>query len=155
MTIGLVSSGYAFMEHWKHYKAKTWERVSAIVTKSYVEKSKGLKTYYIPHIVYEYTRDGLKYTGDNLVFGEAKGSSSYRKVKSFIERHPAGSEIIVYVDPGQPNQSALDRDHIGGQYIYSYLLGALFIGLSILLLLADENGMLRIEFGKFRNKGGY
>jgi Protein of unknown function (DUF3592) len=110
-------------------KAESFPTVTGRVLNASVTSRKGTKghVYYYPKITYSYQVGGktfhssrLRYTGSSYGFTEANG---------MIRGHPAGSQITVYYNLGNPADAVLfvgmDARTVGSLFIMGAILAAL------------------------------
>ena len=95
---------------YRQYDAQArYQPVDAVVLGAYVDESRSDdSTTYKPRIEYEYTVNGDEFVGDRysfVLFGQ--GDRGY--ARSIVDRYPTGKEITVFVDPGDPGESVIDR----------------------------------------------
>ncbi len=69
--------------------------------------SRKTTTYHGANVVYEYTVDGKKQTGDNIIFGKFK-SGNAKKVQETLARYPEGKTVDVYYEPGNAWNAVLE-----------------------------------------------
>lgn len=79
-------------------------------------------------IRYTYDVRGRSHESDRIAFGASVGSEvSESDAREWVERYPAGSDVDVWFDPGDPSRAVLVRGIARGQ-----VLAALAIGISLL-----------------------
>jgi len=90
--------------------AENWASTTGKVVTSRVEVSGGDHTTVSPHIVFQYTVYGKEYSNSQIKAGDIHMSTySSRNAYDIVDKYPAGSEVTVYYDPENPEQSALER----------------------------------------------
>jgi hypothetical protein len=80
---------------------------------------------YTPRLEYTYEFGGVHYHGKNIYFGLASGYNNQSQAQEIIDRYPVGSEIPVYYDPANPEDSVLERK--AGNFTTTLVLGIVFI----------------------------
>lgn len=90
--------------------AKNWAFTTGKIVTSRVEVSGGDHTTVSPHVVFQYSVYGREYSGSQIKAGDVHISSySSRTAYDTVDKYPVGSEVTVYYDPENPEQSALER----------------------------------------------
>jgi len=90
--------------------ARNWVSITGKVITSRVEVSGGEHTTVSPHIVFEYNVYGRAYTGSQIKAGDAHWASyTSRASYDTVDKYPVGSDVTVYYNPENPEQSALER----------------------------------------------
>ncbi|MCI0475329.1 MAG: DUF3592 domain-containing protein, partial [Anaerolineales bacterium] len=84
------------------------------------------RTYYYPHLEYEYTVNGTRYTGKRISFGYLAYDSE-DEAKSDIERRVGKTPATVYYDPKHPKDAVLIRDATSGS------VGLIIIGIVLIV----------------------
>ncbi len=119
-------------------KAQTWEETPCVIERSYVETFDGDDgDTYAPQIEYSYSFANGDYDGDRYVF-VAGSSSGYKRHQRVVDRYPAGSTSVCYVNPKAPEESILNRG-LTPDYFFGFL-GLLFLG----------TGLAVVFFGAFQ-----
>jgi hypothetical protein len=89
--------------------ALDWVETPATVESSVVRSwSTDDGTSYRADVLYEYSAGGRSWRSNRRGFFPMS-SSDYDDSRSVVDRHPAGSSIVCYVDPSDPSRSVLDR----------------------------------------------
>ena len=91
------------------------------VTKSTIKH----QTHYYPHLEYEYTVGGTRYTSHRISFGYLAYDSE-DEAKSDIERRVHGNPVKVYHNPKNPKDAVLICDGASGS--------AVLIGVGVMLI---------------------
>ncbi|MCJ7622060.1 MAG: DUF3592 domain-containing protein [Anaerolineaceae bacterium] len=90
--------------------SQTWLETLGTVIKSRVEVSGGEVTSVSPRVIYEYEVSGVMYQGDQIrardKFWSVGGSQEAYKT---IDQYPEGQVVIVYYNPDNPAEAALER----------------------------------------------
>lgn len=90
----------------KQLEATSFARTDGIVDKVEETISRGSKsTTYGVKIVYHYTVNGQRYSGDKLRFGQS--SSSHKWAQGMVQRFAAGTHPPVYYNPADPAEAVL------------------------------------------------
>ena len=118
--------------------SRNWPTVEGIVVSSEVARVRdsqdNIGFNYKPEVLYEYLVDGVKYSSNNIDFGQPSSSnSSY--ARKIVNRYPDGKKVIVYYKPSNPDVATLEP----GLYISSFvilLFGLVFSGISLEFLVA-------------------
>jgi hypothetical protein len=106
---------------YQHWSANDWQQVAATVTAiENHQKSADL--------VYAYIYDGMHFTGDTFAF-LSKGSLNDKELIN--ERYRVGDRIDIYVNPGNPRQSVVDRRALRFAYLWPPLLVVCSCGLCV------------------------
>jgi len=90
--------------------AGNWASTTGKVVTSRVEVSGGDHTTVSPHIVFQYNVYDKEYSNSQIKAGDIHMSTySSRNAYDIVDKYPVGSEVTVYYDPENPEQSALER----------------------------------------------
>lgn len=91
--------------------AQDWSNTMGVVITSTVQVKRGYKSRSeIPVVVYQYQVDGKPYTGQVVKAGEQYFSVRlYGDAQKTIARYPVGAQVMVYYNPANPAESALER----------------------------------------------
>ena len=90
--------------------ARNWASTTGKITKSRVEVTGGERATISPHIVFEYNVYGRDYSGSQIKAGDVHWASyTSRAAYDVVDKYPVGSEVTVFYDPENPEQSALER----------------------------------------------
>jgi hypothetical protein len=109
-----------------------WPTVEGRVTVSTVERKRSSdSTTYAANVGYEYEVDGQKQLGDTVWFGGNFSSSNSGLARETVDKYPAGSQVQVYYNPEDPNQSVLEPGAFWTTYMV-YGIGLLFFGIGLL-----------------------
>jgi hypothetical protein len=87
-------------------------------------------------IRYEYEARGRRYESDRISVGSHAGaaSSDREEARRWVERHPAGREVDVWFDPGDPSRSVLARGVSTAQVVAAVAIGLALVGLGMFAL---------------------
>lgn len=95
----------------KRQESQTWPTTPGVVAMSRVEvRSGGESTSVVPVVVYQYEVRGQVYQG-NII----RAGSNYFRVQGsrepylIVDRYPVGAQVMVYYNPANPADSALER----------------------------------------------
>jgi len=99
------------------------------VTKSTIKH----QTHYYPHLEYEYTVGGTRYTSRRISFGYLAYDSE-DEAKSDIERRVHGNPVRVYHNPKNPKDAVLICDDAGGSVVL-IVVGVMLIVFPLLFAL--------------------
>jgi hypothetical protein len=110
-----VVIGWLLYRGWKKSKAvqqasQSWPSTAGIIVKSRVEVTGGETASVNPRIVYDYVVGGQNYQNDQIragddVFTMRAGGTAY----DIVDRYPVGMAVIVFYNPANPAESALER----------------------------------------------
>lgn len=82
-------------------------RESNVQVKESYDSDDGTTTTYSPYVRYGYTVNQQPYESGRIHFGS--GKTSRRASEEVVSRYPAGSTVMVYYDPQNPQQAVLER----------------------------------------------
>ena len=104
---------YLLMHEWRARDARArFVEVAAVVLESRLELADfGEESAYRPFVEYRYRYEGDEFTANRYSF-ISWHSSTLQDVMKVVDRHPAGSDVTVYIDPDDP-QSAVLKLHDG------------------------------------------
>lgn len=108
---------------YQQFRSNDYETTTGTVVYSAVATRKGNKgsTKYSADIRYEYTVDGVPYTGKQLRYSINKDEK--RAQADFeVGNHPVGLPVTVYYDPGNPKESVLIPGTRAGEFLPIMLL---------------------------------
>lgn len=91
--------------------AQDWSSTMGVVITSTIQVKRSYKSRSeIPVVVYQYQVDGKPYTGQVVKAGEQYFSVRlYGDAQKTIARYPVGAQVMVYYNPANPAESALER----------------------------------------------
>ena len=90
--------------------ALSWRQTNGVIVKSRVEVTGGDHSSVNPHIVYEYEVNGQRYEGQQVRAGDRILSvMTSRQAYDFVDKYPAGAQVMVFYNPDNPVDSALER----------------------------------------------
>ncbi len=91
--------------------ALNWSSTMGVVVTSTVQVKRSYKSRSeIPAVVYQYQVDGKPYMGKVIKAGEQFFSVRlYGDAQKTVARYPVGAQVMVYYNPLNPADSALER----------------------------------------------
>lgn len=91
--------------------AQDWSSTMGVVITSTIQVKRSYKSRSeIPVVVYQYQVNGKPYTGQVVKAGEQYFSVRlYGDAQKTIARYPVGAQVMVYYNPENPQESALER----------------------------------------------
>jgi hypothetical protein len=137
----------------KIQRAKSWQPVPAVVTRSQVEShSSSDGTTYSIDIAYRYTADGRELRGDRYSFFGGS-SSGYDRKKAVVDRYPTGHAFEVFVDPEDSSKSVIVREMTSQGWIMIFPVPFMAAGL-LVLCVSWRQGRPGASRTAFRSRGG-
>ena len=118
--------------------SQAWPSTSGRVVKTWVQETierddDGFTEYkYTPHIQYEYSAGGARYTGERLNFGFTSVYGEMGPAEEALDLYPMGSQVTVYYNPEQPQDAVLDREMQGG--VLGYVIGGIGLVVAVCML---------------------
>ena len=101
-----------------------WPSVPGTITSSQLVTGGTIRSrWYKAHVTYTFSVNGQTYTGDKVVFGDAR-SGNQPQEQAVVSRYTAGAPVEVFYDPLQPQQAVLQRKTRGS---ISYLIAGVFL----------------------------
>jgi hypothetical protein len=144
VAIGLVTLGFALVQRLEAKESEDWPSTTGRITETSVSEervSSGGRTVghteYRPEVRYEYTVDGVAYTGDRMAL-ESRRYRTLGAATADLFDYQQGQDVTVYYDPSHPEQSALE---VG-------LDGEVTIGITIAGLIVGGCGLLFLLLGR-------
>jgi hypothetical protein len=91
--------------------AQTWSSTMGVVIASTIQVKRSYKSRSeIPVVIYQYQVDGKPYVGKVIKAGEQFFNVRlYGDAQKTIARYPVGAQVMVYYNPANPQESALER----------------------------------------------
>ena len=91
--------------------AQDWPGTMGVVTMSTIQiRHNGRSRSEIPIVGYQYDVNGQTYTNGTIKAGEQFFSVRlYGDAQKTIQRYPVGAQVMVYYNPTNPAESALER----------------------------------------------
>ncbi|MCM8538380.1 MAG: DUF3592 domain-containing protein [Lentisphaeraceae bacterium] len=120
--------GYTSAE--KGEASKSWPTVKGKITYSEVLHS---RNGYFPSVDYEYSINGVKYINYDIDYGRVvERSKAQSFAKRIVKRFYLGSEVDIYYDPSDPEESVLIP---GGNTMNWFLIafGGIFIAIGLIV----------------------
>jgi hypothetical protein len=122
---GLLAALRPLRSIWLGRRSLAWARRSAVVTVSAVDRESNI---YYPNVIYAYSVGGREYTDGTYSF--AKGDAATKQwCTEFVQRHPVGATIQIYVNPEEPSESVIEPGVHWSAYRNVVLLVLLFVAL--------------------------
>lgn len=129
LIIGLGFTLYGGFMVMQALDSNSWPSVTGEVLESYVTSSQGGSqggTTYKPFVVYEYVVGGTTYKAAVVKLGDTSSSSIYSTHQKVVDKYPVGASVIVFYDPEDPQNAALET---GLNFVVLILFG---IGLAMI-----------------------
>jgi hypothetical protein len=105
-----------------------------MVTQSAVEVDDG----YEVRVVYEYSVNGVGYSGSRIQFGSATSYLRKGRAEAAVSRYPVNCPVTVYYDPENPAAAVLDRTSPSGmEYI---VIGIVCLVMMVVVILFPAHG---------------
>ncbi len=119
-------------------EARSWEKTSCTILSA--ESVRKERYEYIPTVKFAYDFNGRRYQAE----GHSLELTSYRdiqKVKGFLDRFPAKSKTVCFVNPKKPDQAVLDRSlRLGKMFpLIILILVFLFLLTDIVTFIRQKN----------------
>ena len=91
--------------------AQTWTGTMGVVLSSSVQvRRTGKSRSEIPVVVYQYQVNGQAYQGQIIKAGEQHFDIRIMgQAQETVRRYPVGAQVMVYYNPANPQESALER----------------------------------------------
>lgn len=136
----------------KSQESQSWPSILGKVIESRVDTSstggeEATVAMYKPYVKYEYAVGGVSYTGDKVKVGMTLSTSRVNPARELVARHPVGSEVRVFYNPANPDDSFLERQ---GSYTTTLVIG---IVLLVIGLCGGVPGFIALLFGLFQVVG--
>lgn len=114
-------------------KSKSWPSVDGVITVSnFSSHTSDNSTTYGADIAYDYTIEGIKYTGNKATFGDYS-SSDPSHARGIVNRYPVGQIVKVYYDPVSPQTSVLEPGATWSSFMVGGI-GGLFVLIGLFAL---------------------
>ena len=116
----------------KALASQSWPAVAGTVTESEVKITEhnpgnGMDaeqtTHYKPVVKYQYSVEGMEFTGSRIAFGAM--NSAHSAANAVVARYPAGASVTVRYDPEKPAEAVLVTKTGGGAMLM--VLGVMFL----------------------------
>jgi len=110
-------------------QSKNWAKQTATVTTSAFDRQSNI---YSPKLIYKYTVKNREYMNDTYTY---LGTSTISKLQSIkiAQQHPEGSEINIFVNPDNPEQSVVIPGVHWAQYFSLLLLVLFFVSVAYIV----------------------
>ena len=91
--------------------AQSWSSTMGVVTMSTIQIRRTSRSRSeVPVVGYQYQVNGQAYTGGTIKAGEQYFNVRlYGDAQKTIARYPVGAQVMVYYNPANPAESALER----------------------------------------------
>jgi hypothetical protein len=90
--------------------AQNWPSTHGTVLKSRTQVSGGEYTTVSAYVEYQYEINGTLYASTRIRAGDAiMTKNTTQEVYDTVDRYPVGAEVVVYYNPANPAESALER----------------------------------------------
>jgi len=90
--------------------SQSWLQTTGVVVTSRVEVSGGDHTSVLPRIIYQYSVGAQNYQSDQFRAGDnvfrVTGSGDAYNI---VDRYPVGTQVVVFYNPSNPAEAALER----------------------------------------------
>jgi hypothetical protein len=133
LIVGAAAICFGFVSLVRSLQCKGWPVVTGVIRTGEIKEKGGGEggSTYTPHISYEYTANGSRFTAEKIAFGMASGSMS--DGQTFLRSYPIGKTVLVHYNPSDPSEAVLDTAMHGG--MWSNLSGGTVFVLVALLFL--------------------
>ena len=132
--LGLVLTYNSTILLYESMASLSWPTTEGIITHSEIERhrSRGRKanTYFEATVRYDYTVEGVKYTGDRYRIGYGGTGRGQGWAREIVDAHPVGTVVKVYSSPRSPAESVL----VSGAHWLVYF--TLVVGIAMFLVCA-------------------
>ncbi len=133
LLFGVLFANVGYSTYKKAVETENWPSVMGIVLESRViEDTQDTDTSYQPYIKYSYVVDNKQYINTVIYPGDIINSGSYDSIKNFVDKYPERSQVPVYYNPNNPQDSVLIPGVSTG-HIIILGIGIFFLVLSIIL----------------------
>ena len=110
--------------------SRAWPSAPGTIISSQVLAGGGGKSrWYKAQVTYTFAANGQTYTGERVMFGDAR-SSSMAKEERVVAQYVQGAPVEVFYNPQQPQEAVLERRTSGTTLTY-LILGAVVLMLSV------------------------
>ncbi len=144
--VGVGALGHALWSLAIARRSENWFPVEAVVITSRLDVTTdqpepgrvgepAIDTYW-PRIEFEYQFQGQTYHSDRIIFAQV--NFPRQQAEELVARHPVGSRVAAYVNPGRPRQAVLEKGTQGEakQHAVAFIVGGIsaFAGLGLWFL---------------------
>ncbi len=130
----------------KARQSLNWPRTSGRVIEARIAEHESededghVTSTYSPVVRYEYQVNGVAYTGNQLSVGSSViAISDRKKVQQTINQYPPGKLVMVYYNPQNPAEAALEPRLTSKAEL---ILGIIMIGVGLSILCLGVGGIL-------------
>lgn len=126
--VGLSLVVYSLHQRRRLRASESWPQTAGSILKTELAiDNSGESTEYRPEVLYEYTVDGVRYTGRQIELNR-RSYVRRRTAQSRLDKYQIGSSMMVYFNPERPQDAVLERT---APYSTLYLVtGLLLAGLA-------------------------
>jgi hypothetical protein len=135
IVIGLVVAGFGVLTLIKSWRSEKWPVTNGVILTATMQAHSGEHgDTYSAAVTFDYSVEGVKYTGNKLAIGAMSSSTSY--AQSVLNRYPVGKTVTVHYSPANPAEAVLETGIHGGVWICFgvgiafALFGTLFLQIS-------------------------
>lgn len=138
--VGAVAIVAGLRQSTRGKETRGWTRTHGRVVAAYVEEIPGPAeeggTRYRPVVRYAYEARGHAYQSEQVSVGLSPVSTSTDRdeVRRSVEPFPAGRDVDVWFDPGDPRQAVLVRGVPQTQVVAGVVIGIVLIGIGVFVL---------------------
>ncbi|MBN2043700.1 MAG: DUF3592 domain-containing protein [Anaerolineales bacterium] len=117
--------------------SNAWPSAGGMITATWIEENTDhdedgySSTTYTPKWEYKYQVGGYEYTSQKISFGGVTGYGRRKRAQEELDKFPANSQVRVYYDPNDPNQSVLIKGTKGT--MLGIIIGVILILVSIII----------------------
>ncbi len=105
--VGFGLLGYGGFSYYQGRRSLSWPQVPANISKCKIEEnSDGDGTTWKVKVLYDYSVEGVSYSGDRIAYGYG-GSSTREEHKAIHDKLINANAVFVKYDPADPNKSVL------------------------------------------------
>ena len=122
--------------------SESWPMVEGEVIRTDIvsnRKSGGGSSTYRAKVEYQYAIDGVTRYGARVSYAGNVSSSNRGSAMAIIDRYPKGSDVTVYYDPADPEESVLEPG-ISAKIFLTPAIGGVFLVLGLALLFSSLKG---------------
>ena len=101
--------------------SRAWPSAQGTIASSQLlAVGRGKSRWYKAQVTYTFAANGHAYTGERVMFGDAR-SSSMAKEQRVVDRYQQGAPVEVFYNPQQPQEAVLERRTSGTTLTYLIL----------------------------------
>lgn len=105
--VGIAFAALGMGEVLKARQSSHWPSVHGRITASKIIRRSG-KQSVRPFIEYTYSAAGREFVGNRVEFGVPIINGPSSLAEPLVSRYPAGTDVVVYVNPINPSESVLE-----------------------------------------------